>query len=455
MRKKSKATNSMRKRLEREVFERGHAGFFGSIIFIVLIFFFPFGCATYKPEIRACLFAIGIIEVFRFISIRAALSNPIHTNQQYQRFFTLTLAVQISWTALFGFATLELMQAREFSVYFFGTFVTFLFGSLFSLTGSKFLFRNFLNCMMLSQLGILLVGAIHYRFNFDLCVFPVLAGIYTFLIQEGTGLHRRMIKAFHDRTKLERKNAQLVRSREALIEQTSRNVHASRLAALGEMAGGIAHEINNPLSIIDLSLESFQEHIDEGIEISREKANAAISRSQGSVKRIAGIVRGLRNFSRSGDKDPLSNCPLKDVINDTLELCQEKMKAQGVLLKVAGEDSVVIACRPVEVGQILLNLFNNSLEVVAELPLNERVIELSAQKEKGLAVLRVVDSGPPLSRETKNRIFQPFFTTKAVGAGTGLGLSISKAIARKHGGDLVLDEAEVKTTFVLTIPLAA
>jgi C4-dicarboxylate-specific signal transduction histidine kinase len=444
---------TLRQRLEWEIIERTNSGTMGFIVFAVMIFFFPFGRHEWATAIRICALGTFLQGIVRVPEAARILKQGYMSRREYRRIELLVLFNSACWSAMFGFTTWDLITTGEFSVFAFATFMGFIAGSLLSLPASRLLFNSYLVGMVGGQLALLLTGLLMH-IKFDRSLFAVHIGMFFFLYREGNKLRQRMIASNRDQMRLEITNGQLFRSRQELVEQTSRNVHASRLASLGEMAGGIAHEINNPLAIIDLSLDTLQMQVEADEKDLKEKTLHAITRSLSSVHRISAIIRGLRNFSRTGDQDPLVAATLSQVIQDALDLCSEKMKAQAVDLQVHGPTQTSILCRPVEIGQILINLFNNAFDIVSELPIGERRIRVEIATGGGMAVLRVTDSGPPLSLEKKNKIFQPFFTTKPIGMGTGLGLSISRAIAKRHRGDLTLDTAATQTTFVLEIPLA-
>lgn len=239
---------------------------------------------------------------------------------------------------------------------------------------------------------------------------------------------------------------------ELLRSEQARSSYVGKLAALGEMAGGVAHEINNPLAIIKASSEQLIDLI--GLERGNsDRAKVLASKIDSTSQRIASIVRGLRYFSRDGRSDPFEQVAISDVIQDTLSLCVEKFRYYGVKFTMPKDPpQVVVPCQPTQISQVLLNLLNNAFDAIAELPEKDRWIHLEMQVEdKGVKIL-VSNSGPRISREIEEKIFQPFFSTKEVGKGTGLGLSISKGIIDLHSGKLEVSADSKVTCFVITLP---
>lgn len=226
----------------------------------------------------------------------------------------------------------------------------------------------------------------------------------------------------------------------------------SKFAALGEMAGGIAHEINNPLTIISMASSHVRgqaetQHVDS-LGLLR-----ADDRIQAGVKRISKIVRGLRGYSRDSSEDPKVSESVSLIVQDTLSFCRERFKSSGVNLLVAEHPpSFQIQCRPAEISQVLLNLLNNAHDAACESSQSDRWVKIDVEQKGAQIQVAVSNNGPRIQRSVATRIFDPFFTTKPIGHGTGLGLSISKEIAQAHGGFLYLDLEREQTTFVLQIP---
>ncbi|MCB0420930.1 MAG: GHKL domain-containing protein [Bdellovibrionales bacterium] len=238
-----------------------------------------------------------------------------------------------------------------------------------------------------------------------------------------------------------------------LETQKRKTESAARLASIGEMAGGIAHEINNPLAIIKGYSEIIQLQVkSESPDL--EQIDSLINNILKTTDRISKIVQGLRKLSRKSDDDPFQLTPIKNVIQEALDLSQEKLKSNGFQFHLNIESSASIMCNPVELSQVLINLINNAYDATeGQL---ERWIEISTSEDHKNNQVKITlkDSGYGIPAELQEKIFQPYFTTKASGKGTGLGLSISKAIIEKHGGIFQLDETCKHTCFSLIFPTA-
>lgn len=230
-------------------------------------------------------------------------------------------------------------------------------------------------------------------------------------------------------------------------------IASARLSALGMMAGGIAHEINNPLGIIHAMASDLAERVEEeGLVPPDVVAQKSLVIRQ-TAERIAKIVKSLRQISREGAGDPLKLTPLSRIVAETLEICRAKFKANGVELVLPNAiPNVSVRCREVQISQALLNLLQNAFDAVLERD-GARWVRLEVENSDDSVSLSVLDSGPGIPTELRSRVGDPFFTTKPVGKGTGLGLSLSKSIAQDHGGDIEYSEDGGHTRFSLILPI--
>lgn len=240
---------------------------------------------------------------------------------------------------------------------------------------------------------------------------------------------------------------------ELLMKQQSRMASSARLSALGEMAGGIAHEINNPLAIISLRTHQLAQLVRKG-NLAENQILGIVEGIEKTVDRISKIIKSLQIVARESEHDPFEIVSLKSIVNDTLELCLERMKKHGIEIIVDDGIDIELECRRVQISQVLLNLMNNAFDAL--IGLETRYIKISARVINANSVeqveISVTDSGNGISREMAHKIFQPFFTTKGPGKGTGLGLSISKGMIESHDGFMWLDTDHPTTRFVIVLP---
>lgn len=242
-------------------------------------------------------------------------------------------------------------------------------------------------------------------------------------------------------------------------------VTQSKFSALGEMAGGIAHEINTPLGSISINSEGISEIVRSENPNLREISGMADDITL-MVRRIADIIRSLRTFSHHSDQLPHKLVPVQIIINDTISLCRERFKNHRIDLRIKQDSpDLRLYCNSIQISQVLLNLLNNAFDAVEQQSAapntgdlgTERWVELrvstpNTQAPKNIEI-SVTDSGHGISAAVQEKMFQPFFTTKPIGRGTGIGLSVSHGIAKQHGGQLTYDPDSKNTRFVLIIPM--
>lgn len=242
-----------------------------------------------------------------------------------------------------------------------------------------------------------------------------------------------------------------IKAQEALDEQRALVLNNMKLSALGEMANGMAHEMNTPLATISLMLESLQKRLNTG-EVPVQLMKDSLAKIQVSTERVSGIVAALSQFTGQQGEFGFSNVQLDDLLNDTLVLCQGKFKSKGVDLQITSSGTPYsLYCQPNGIGQVIYNILMNAYDAVAN---DERPwVKLQTEYGKNAVKITISNSGPQIPADLRDKIFQPFFTTKEVGRGQGLGLSISKGIINAHNGKLWLAQDEVDTSFIIELPL--
>jgi len=244
---------------------------------------------------------------------------------------------------------------------------------------------------------------------------------------------------------LERMNA---KRRES--EHLAALIHASKMASLGEIVAGVAHELNNPLYTLAMIAQLLKRMNDRGT-LSQTELQTQVDRIETSVERMSKIVLELRDFSRDSSKDPMREVNLDHLIAQTTDLCYTRFQNGGVELVIESVPSNwLVECRESQILQVLLNLLNNAFDACRRL--NTRWINVRCADEGDAYTIRVTDSGLGIEPTIAKRIMNPFFTTKPPGEGTGLGLSISSNILTDHGGSVRLDRESPHTSFVVTIP---
>lgn len=238
-----------------------------------------------------------------------------------------------------------------------------------------------------------------------------------------------------------------------LRQAQMKSIRSSKLASLGEMSAGIAHEINNPLAIISGSVDLLSKMVDDPVKFTERVASI-----QKATHRITKIVNGLRKFSRRSAGNNYTEHSLSAIVRESLILTETKSQRQNTRVTFELKSESLIRCDEVEIEQVVINLIANAIDAVDEI--DERWVKVEVLEDSESVLLRVTDSGPGIPEEIRRKIFEPFFTTKPVGKGTGLGLSISKGILEEHEATISLVQDIPNTCFEIRfrkyeMPLAA
>lgn len=238
---------------------------------------------------------------------------------------------------------------------------------------------------------------------------------------------------------------------EKVAAEHARVLHAEKLASLGELTAGIAHELGNPIASIQGRAELLQMHALKNSPELQAQALKTVESILSLTARMGGILRSMTSLAREGSKDPFTLQALLPLLQNTLDFGAEKFRKREISVSLGPvAPGLSLECRDTQVIQILVNLLNNAADAVQALP--ERWIRLEAKEAGGSLEISVTDSGKGIPEALRARIFEPFFTTKAAGKGTGLGLHISHSLAAQNGGALTLDTSSPNTKFVLTLP---
>jgi PAS domain S-box-containing protein len=226
----------------------------------------------------------------------------------------------------------------------------------------------------------------------------------------------------------------------------ARLVFSDRMISVGTLAGGMAHEINNPLATISAYLDLLAEYPE-----AREN-DALVTEARAAIERIRNIMRGLAAFSRA-DQDHRTSLDVERVLELAIGMAGNEIRHRARLVKQYGGTPPVYA-NEARLGHVFLNLLVNAAEAIPEGQADRHEIHILTRTDPaGWIVVEIRDSGAGIPREIQDRIFDPFFTTKPVGKGTGLGLSISHGIVRSLGGEIMLrSEPGRGSTFSISLP---
>jgi two-component system NtrC family sensor kinase len=280
---------------------------------------------------------------------------------------------------------------------------------------------------------------------------------------------------------LKKSHAELQEAYAKLQDIQSQLLQSEKMASIGQLAAGVAHEINNPIGYVYSNLGSLQKYLDDvftvldayahlepllashieamntisavkqkaDLDFLREDVTALMRESREGITRVKKIVQDLKDFSHVGSEEEWQMANLHHGIDSTLNIVNNELKYKAEVMKEYG-DIPEIECLPPQLNQVFMNLFVNAAHAIEE----RGSITVRTGHDQDSVWAEVSDTGKGIAPENLKRIFDPFFTTKPVGTGTGLGLSVSYSIIQKHNGSInVASEVGKGTTFRVTLPI--
>src|SRR5207302_2989536 len=246
--------------------------------------------------------------------------------------------------------------------------------------------------------------------------------------------------------------AEMQRREQELRDKQEQLVQAGKLATLGELTTGVAHELNNPLNNIGLFVGNAIDFLELGVR-NKEQIVGELRHAMQQVQKATEMISHLRTFGRAApvSREPIS---LRQVIERALSLMGEQLRLRQIEVTVdLGPQELVVIGNAIQLEQVFINLLTNARDAVVDSP--RRAICISGGVGAGAAVITFADTGTGIPPGLEQRIFDPFFTTKEVGKGTGLGLSITYGIVKEHGGTIsVVSRLGEGATFLIQLPLA-
>ncbi len=254
--------------------------------------------------------------------------------------------------------------------------------------------------------------------------------------------------------KIKEKNILLEKQKEDLKAAQQRLVQSEKMASIGTLTAGIAHEINNPLNFISGGLnivKELQEGIDwEGREDEQQRCLQATKMAFDGLDRTVGIVKALMTFSHRGGSKKVET-DLKETIDNTLMFLSSKISEDIQIIKNYKLEKKVPVF-PEKIHQVVMNILDNAIFAVNMEQSRPRIITISTGREGENIILSFSNSGPPVAEEHLAQLFDPFFTTKDPGLGTGLGLSICYTLVSEHGGEIRAKNTREGVNFTITLP---
>jgi C4-dicarboxylate-specific signal transduction histidine kinase len=245
---------------------------------------------------------------------------------------------------------------------------------------------------------------------------------------------------------------EMERREQELRDKQAQLVQAGKLATLGELTTGVAHELNNPLNNIGLYVGNVIDQIRLG-EIETEGLVSDLEKAMEQVRKATEIISHLRTFGRAAHVS-VEQVDVDDVIERSLLLMQEQLRLRAIEVELElCPDELLVLANPIQLEQVFINLLTNARDALSDA--KRKTIRIASSRDDQRIRIAFSDTGPGILPELQQRIFDPFFTTKEVGTGTGLGLSITYSILKEYGGEIsVVSRPGKGATFLVELPFS-
>jgi signal transduction histidine kinase len=341
----------------------------------------------------------------------------------YGHYFQLNVHIALLFGALIGFSS---------------AVVTTLYWNTFLLNVSYF--------MYMTPIVFFIIGQMYFYQNFSpvILIFIVVINFLYTNRQAAVALEESYDR-ISSHEKLKKTLVEVEQTHRALEKETFNTLQASRMSALVEFAAGVAHEINNPLTIIKLSTERIRKEIKDDIAIDDK-----LIKIDFSIERIEKVINSLRNVTENISYDDFTDHRFDLIFDSVMELYYEKARLSGIRFEIPKIPRVHVLCISSQVAQIMINVLNNAIEALGQLEGTKKIIFKFIEEDRYFKFF-IINTGPKIPNELKDKIFLPFFTTKLVGSGPGLGLTLARSLANGNGGSIEYIEDDGAPSFLITL----
>lgn len=436
--------------LWKEVASKSSAAAIAFSSFAIFIYIYHFNLVQLKSYVQFMTIAVIISNVVRIWISKKIGAQDIISSGDLNILRTSIWLNSLAWSVIFALGAYELNSNGIHFIILITSMTGFVAASIVTLAYDKTLFFPYQLVTLIPLMGVATYQTISgsnplaYYLVVNYTIFIL------YQIKQYRDYRKQLMQRFNYQLDLEDSFVELKKSQTALIEQTSQLIHASKISALGEMAGGLAHEINNSLMVILGSTQQIQREMGKTSLMNSDVENK-FRQSTASIMKIKSVIEGLKQFSLQMGPQPKEVVSLKEIVERTLSYTAELLKAHQTKFIIEDIPEVSLQCHPFQVTQVLFNLIKNADDATINSLMEGHWVKLNFAVEAEFILIKVSNGGSVVSEENIQKLFQPFFTTKDVGQGSGLSLSISKGIARDHKGDLYFEKNQF-TTFVLKLP---
>ncbi len=426
-----------------------------SFIAISCVFFFaPLGLEGQLAVAARILLAIGFtVAIIRYFFCKRAIKAETQEayDKAYNIFEKLIWLHSLSWALFFGLGLINANDINTNFVIAYISYIGFMTSSIASLSVVPEISKKYQG-----SLGVAAIIAVAVDFfvkqNYDLVSFCVISAVYLIYVLKQSRDYYQQNKQYYQQ------QWDLLQANDNLQKETSRAEGAARMAAVGRLAAGVAHELNSPLMAATVSLKHTQRQIETDLSNNplQQRLGENLKLALRSTDKMSNIINAMRSLEPVGRSDRhIREFTVSELIQNFKDLTSELIKKESIDLKIVSEiDDLKFSSDATILNQVLLNLFTNAVEAFKKNPEQKsRIVQISIRQNDGDLIIAMANNGPQVEVDLRGKIFIPFFTTKELSQGVGLGLNVSQSLLESVGGQLKLDKDTEMTQFSISIPM--
>jgi C4-dicarboxylate-specific signal transduction histidine kinase len=442
---------SIHELLKKEVASKGPPAAYAFAAFAIVIYFYHFHIVDHVIPVQTATFAVLVASATRILISRQMVMNG--AKPLYGSLIRVSIWLNtVSWSVIFSLSAYELQTTGVDYCVLITMMTGLVSASIVTLSYDKWLFMPFQVLLIFPAVAIAIEQWTREKTSGLLVLAFILTCCFLYQLKQYKEFRLQLLARLGYQVDLEESLNELQLSKNELVDKTVNLIQVSKASALGEMAGGLSHEVNNSLQFILGSIQQLERTLRNEV-ASLEVYDGRIKNIRDAITKIKTVVEGLRHFSQQMDLAPKELCSIEEIIDRSLNFSKEILRAYSVELIMGNIPKVKVSCHPTQLTQVIYNLIKNAFDAVQINGEGPKWIKIDFIIQDHKLNIYVINSGEKIIQEVVSKIFQPFFTTKEVGKGSGLSLSSSLGIAREHQGELFLDTSQKHTSFVLSLPV--
>ncbi|WP_409477261.1 sensor histidine kinase [Pseudobdellovibrio sp. HCB154] len=440
--------------LKNELVKRSRSAAPAFIAISMIFFFAPLGLEGQLGVVaRLLLAAAFVVALIRYFYCKKALKLETQAafDKAYMAIEKVIWVHSLSWALFFGMALINASDINTNFVIAYLSYIGFMTSSIASLSVVPEISKKYQYAMGIAAFVAVGVDAVINR-DYGLFSFCVISFVFMVYVLRQSKDYYLQNRSYYQQ------QWDLLLANDNLIKETTRAEGAARMAAVGRLAAGVAHELNSPLMAASVSLQQTQRLVENELakNAMQERVAENLSLALRSTEKMSKIINAMRSLEPAGKTDRhIREFTVGELIQNFKDLTAERIKKESIDLQFFSDnEDLKFSSDATIVNQVLLNLFTNAVEAFKRNPEQKtRQVRIVIKQKDNVLIISMANNGPLIETDLRGKIFIPFFTTKELSQGVGLGLNVSQSLLESVGGQLWLDKDTDMTQFSISIPM--